>query len=233
MIDATNLQRSLYLVIELKQLGCPIIVALNMMDEALARGLELDLKVLEGELGCPIIPTVATKRKGIDQLKEEIKIVIQEGRMPEPPENFLYEIRKLDVIKDTYARVEEIIGLATLREMTPDTFTEKIDRWVLHPMLGMIILIGFLVFVFQLMFSWAGPVMDFVETGVTMIQSLFIGIMSEGLLQSFLVDGVIAGVGNFLVFLPQFEHKMVPLNVSVNSLPMSAFRSTRLSPTGR
>ncbi len=203
VIDATNLQRSLYLVIELKQLGCPVIVALNMMDEALARGLELDLKVLEGELGCPIIPTVATKRKGIDQLKEEIKIVIQEGRMPEPPENFLHEIRKLDVIKDTYARVEEIIGLATLREMTPDTFTEKIDRWVLHPVLGMIILIGFLVFVFQLMFSWAGPVMDFVETGVTMIQSLFIGIISEGLLQSFLVDGVIAGVGNFLVFLPQ------------------------------
>ena len=184
-------------------LGWPFIVALNMIDEALGRGLELDLAVFESELGCPIIPTVATKRKGIDQLKEQIEIVLEEGRIPEPPENFLHEIRKLDVIKATYERVEEILRLATIKQMEPDTVTEKIDQWVLHPVWGLIILIGFLIFVFQLMFSWAGPVMDLVETGVTLIQGLIIGIMSEGLLQSFLADGVIAGVGNFLVFLPQ------------------------------
>ncbi|MEE2923375.1 MAG: ferrous iron transporter B [bacterium] len=203
VIDATNLRRSLYLVIELQQLGCPVIVALNMMDEAHGRGLELDLAIFERELGCPIIPTVATKRKGIDQLKEKIQIVIKEGRAPEPPENFLHKIRRLDVIKATYTRVEEILRLATVKEMAPDTLTAKIDRWVLHPVWGLLILIGFLIFVFQLMFSWAGPVMDLVETGVTSIQSLVLGVMTEGLLQSFLVDGVIAGVGNFLVFLPQ------------------------------
>ena len=203
VIDATNLKRSLYLVLELKQLGCPIIVVLNMMDEALSRGLELDLAVLQQELDCPIIPTVATKGTGIDQLKEQIKNVIREGRTPEPPEHFLHEIRKLDFIRDTYAKVDQLIRQVTINEMNPDTFTEKLDRWVLHPVWGLLILVVFLVFVFQLMFSWAGPLMDLVETGVTSIQNLSIGLISEGLFQSFVVDGVIAGVGNFLVFLPQ------------------------------
>ena len=203
VIDATNLKRSLYLVLELKQLGCPIIVVLNMMDEALSRGLELDLAVLQQELDCPIIPTVATKGTGIDQLKEQIKNVIREGRTPEPPEHFLHEIRKLDFIRDTYAKVDHLVRQVTIKEMNPDTFTERIDRWVLHPIWGLLILIVFLVFVFQLMFSWAGPLMDLVETGVTTIQNLSIGLISEGLFQSFVVDGVIAGVGNFLVFLPQ------------------------------
>ena len=173
------------------------------MDEALSRGLELDLAVLQQELDCPIIPTVATKGTGIDQLKEQIKNVIREGRTPELPEHFLHEIRKLDFIRDTYAKVDQLVRQVTINEMNPDTFTEKLDRWVLHPVWGLLILIVFLVFVFQLMFSWAGPLMDLVETGVISIQNLSIGLISEGLFQSFVVDGVIAGVGNFLVFLPQ------------------------------
>ena len=170
----------------------PIIVVLNMMDEALSRGLELDLAVLQQELDCPIIPTVAERHR-YDQLKEQIKNVIREGRTPEPPEHFLHEIRKLDFIRDTYAKVDQLIRQVTINEMNPDTFTEKLDRWVLHPVWGLLILVVFLVFVFQLMFSWAGPLMDLVETGVTSIK-IFQLDLSPGLFQSFVVDGVIAGV---------------------------------------
>lgn len=203
VIDATNLKRSLYLVLELQKLGCPMVVALNMMDEATSRGLRLDIEVLEVELQCPVVATAATSKMGLPELKQVLERLIDQQGEPSVPEGFLHEIRKIETIQKTYARVEQIVDRATLSGMTPDTFTERVDSWVLHPVAGLIILCGFLILIFQLMFSWAGPLMDLVEQFVGSIQDLASSTIPSGLMQSFVVDGVIAGVGNFLVFLPQ------------------------------
>lgn len=203
VIDATNLRRSLYLVLELKRLNCPIVVALNMIDLSSSRGQVIDIGALERELGCSVVETAATSSYGLDELKNVLSKLIQEGANPDPPEGFLHDIRKIEVIQRTYARVEEIIAQVTLREMVPDKLSDRIDSWVLHPFYGLFILASFLIVIFQLLFSWAGPMMDLVEVSVGYIQGFFSSLIPAGFLQSFVVDGVVAGVGNFLVFLPQ------------------------------
>jgi ferrous iron transport protein B len=199
--DATNLERGLGLVLELKALGRPMVLALNMMDLARERGLELDLGVLSRELGMPVLPTVAVKGQGISELLTQAESLLNgaAGAASAPR----WQKPMTSDIRSRFAEVDRIVRASTKRASRPTVWTERIDRVVLHPLWGTLLLLLVLAVVFQAIFSWANLPMELIKQGVEATGHAIAGSMSEGPLRSLLVDGVVAGVGAVLVFLPQ------------------------------
>ncbi len=197
--DATNLERSLGLVLEVRQLGVPVVLALNMMDLARNRGLELDLEVLKRELGVPVVPTVAVKKQGIPELLSEVESMLGRSRAPrrDPGQADAASIRA------RFADVDRILGLAVKKQAAPSEWTTRIDRVVLHPLWGNLLLASVLLMMFQAIFNWATVPADLLEGAVGSFGEWLSGRMAEGPLRSLLVDGVVAGVGGVVVFLPQ------------------------------
>ncbi len=197
--DATNLRLVLRLILELKAVGRPMVLALNMYDIAQRQGLRIDLERLRAELGVPIITTVATRKRGIDDLVAAIEdqaavAAVTESQWHSPD---AAELR-------TAAREAERIMKACVRPPErPDTLTGRIDSVLLHPVGGLLILFTLLFVMFQAVFSWAAPVMDGIEAGIAWLGGLVANVLPDGLLQSLIVDGIISGVGSVLVFLPQ------------------------------
>jgi ferrous iron transport protein B len=198
--DATNLERGLGLVLELKALGRPMVLALNMMDLAKHRGLVLDLETLSRELGMQVVPTIAVKGQGIGELLSKAEALLGAAsqasaaswRKPSP-----------DEIRARFAEVDRIVRAATRSEPRPTLWTDRIDRVVLHPVWGTLLLLLVLAVVFQAIFTWASVPMDLIEKGVEAAGGAVAASLGEGALRSLLVDGVIAGVGAVVVFLPQ------------------------------
>ena len=271
--DATNLERSLGLVLDLKKLGYPVIVSLNMMDLALKRGLKVDLRKLEKRLGFPAIPTIALKKGGIQDLLVAIDALIQKSSTNEfvqqktaaeaqidptvvgqenkiPSENRedpgmaraavlgekgtqgfdqasparegaakSFEGFRLDsktgVQKSVYFEyspeslkqrsdeVDAILAEAVLERTRADAVTDQIDKVLLHPVFGVVILISILFFMFESVFSWAAYPMDLIEQGVAALGVAIGEFLPAGAIQDLVVNGVIGGVGSVLVFLPQ------------------------------
>jgi ferrous iron transport protein B len=197
--DATNLRLVLRLILELKAVGRPMVLALNMYDIAQRQGLRIDLEKLGAELGVPIITTVATRKRGIDDLIVAIEdraavAAVTESQWHSPD---AAELR-------TAAREAERIMKACVRPPErPDTLTGRIDSILLHPVAGLVILFALLFIMFQAVFSWAAPLMDGIEAGIGWLGGLVAAVIPDGLLQSLIVDGIISGVGSVLVFLPQ------------------------------
>ncbi len=198
--DATNLRLVLRLILELKAVGRPMVLALNMFDIAQRQGLRIDLDGLARELGCPIVTTVATRKRGIDHLTARVDELVTAGalghasRWREPDaEEIRAAHREAQRILKTYVRPPE----------RPDTFTAKVDAVLLHPVAGLAILGALMFVVFQAVFSWAGPPADAIEAGVAWLGAQVAAVLPDGLLQSLIVDGLFAGVGSVLVFLPQ------------------------------
>lgn len=201
VVDSTNLERSLYLVFELKKLNIPMIVALNLWDVAVARGQKINLAKLQEGLGVPVVPTSAKTREGAAELIEQIKQLV-------PNPNFEKELdpqefRKLESIKNIFNQIDTILKECVEEKIRPDTLTQKIDRIVLHPVFGPISLTIVLMMMFQAIFSWASPLSDMIEQMVGFISEFAKSIIPASNFQSFIVDGVISGTGNVLVFLPQ------------------------------
>jgi ferrous iron transport protein B len=201
VVDSTNLERSLYLIFELKKLNIPMVVALNLWDLASIRGQELNLSKLQKLLDVPIIPTSAKEDLGIDELIKAVK------ELP-PHENVNkkldpQEFRNLENIKNIFAQIDDILAKTVIKKIQPDTLTKKIDQYVLHPVYGPFLLTLILLIMFQVIFSWSAPLSDLIETGLNHFASLVKGIIPHPLLQSLVVDGVITGAGNVFVFLPQ------------------------------
>lgn len=204
VVDATNLKKSIYLALQLQEVGKKFVVALNMMDIAKKRGQELDLNELSHALGnVSIIPIVAIEGEGIDQL---LRAVCEEKQVTDAevdiPADFQKQIKDPKYIKEKFDNIEKIIKDVTVKEIEMDSLTEKVDSFLLHPFMGPIILIVLLVFIFQLLFAWSDPFMGMIEDGFSFLGSIATGILPEGLLQSLVVDGIIAGVGGIMVFLP-------------------------------
>ncbi|MCV0413515.1 MAG: ferrous iron transporter B [Brevundimonas sp.] len=197
--DATNLRLVLRLILELKAVGRPMVLALNMYDIAQRQGLRIDLDGLRAELGVPIVTTVATRRRGVDDLIAAIETqaeiaALSDSRWRSPD---AAELRAA-------AREAERIMKAHVRPPErPDTLTGKIDAVLLHPVAGLAILLALLFVMFQAVFSWAAPLMDGIEGGIGWLGGLVAAVLPDGLLQSLIVDGIISGVGSVLVFLPQ------------------------------
>lgn len=202
VIDATNLRLHIRFALELKRLGLPIIIALNMMDLASRDGIELDTARLSDELGIPVIPTVAVRRAGIAELINAFSTdtwaalwkrfpVSPNGSDPEP------------TFRDHQKEARRIAAAVTVREGVEHVLTRRMDSVALSPVFGPILLLSVLFLMFQAVFAWAEAPMAWIDNGIMELQRYSVEFLPDGLLQSLIVDGVLAGVGSVVIFLPQ------------------------------
>ncbi|MCM2350828.1 MAG: ferrous iron transporter B [Bacteriovoracaceae bacterium] len=205
VLDATNLDKSLYLAFQLKRLGYPLVIALNLMDEAKKRNFSLDLKEFSQKLDAVVIPTSASTGEGAKELIAALMIELQKGEKPflEVPENAQKVFRSPAYVNGIFKEIDQLLKEVTLTSLRPDTFSERIDRIVLHPFWGVVTLFATLILIFQTLFSWAEPIMDLIESMFGSLGELASTLISNELLRSLVVDGIIGGVGGVLVFLPQ------------------------------
>jgi len=199
VVDATNLRMNLRLVLELKRLGRPMIVALNMTDVARARGLAIDVARLAAELGCPVVETVAVQHNGHSQLLVQLDQDL--ARQHGAPETIAHTTPRGST--EIQQEVRRILALAAPQAGQVQRFHFKVDAWAMHPVWGLVILAVLLFLVFQAVFSWATVPMDAIKAAMAWLAEWTGTHMAEGPLRSLLVDGVIAGAGGVLVFLPQ------------------------------
>ncbi len=200
--DATNLRLVLRLVLELKQVGRPFVLALNMYDIAQRQGLRIDLERLSQEIGAPIVTTVATRKRGLPELLTEVETIVAASKPELTAENVWHEPTPAE-IRAAHAQAERIFKACVKPPERPDTITGKIDDVLLHPAAGLAILLTLLFVMFQAVFTWATPAMDGIDAGFAALVELTNANLPKGLLTSFIADGLIAGVGSVLVFLPQ------------------------------
>jgi ferrous iron transport protein B len=197
--DATNLRLNLRLVLELRDLGVPMIVALNMSDLARERGYRLDRERLEQELGVPVVETVAVAQGGHKDLLETLETVEHPGPAP----SRAWSDPSFEHIQHTQREVRRILHAADYAEPVRSTALQRIDAVVMHPLAGPVILAVLLFFIFQAVFSWAAVPMEMIDAGVSALGAQLQAALPDGALRSLLVDGVVAGAGSVLVFLPQ------------------------------
>ena len=198
--DATNLRLVLRLILELKAVGRPMVLALNMYDIAQRQGLRIDLEGLERELGCPIVTTVATRKRGIEELTAKVDALIASGALS--TDNVWHEPSATE-IRGAHREAQRILKAYVRPPERPDTLTGRVDAVLLHPAAGLAILLGLLFLMFQAVFTWAGPPADLIEAGVAWLGVQVGTLLPDGLIRSLIVDGLFAGVGSVLVFLPQ------------------------------
>ncbi len=275
IVDASNLERNLYLVSQVLELGLPTVLAVNMMDVARSRGIELDLPKLAERLGVAVVPIEAHRRRGMEQLRQALDdlpgAVARATPSPFPPA-FVAEVDQLETLlgtrrcrlpsgasrtgwprylverllldtsgylaelasgagatdlADQVARARQrladagcpvpaveavarygwvarqVAGLVRRPAVRPVTVTDRLDRVLTHKFWGSLIFVLLMVLIFQSVFTWAGPAVDLISAGVDAFSTWLGGQFSEGPLASLVVDGLCAGVGNVLVFLPQ------------------------------
>jgi ferrous iron transport protein B len=198
--DATNLRQNLRLVLSLKRLGLPMVVALNMTDIARRKGIVIDADRLATELGMPVVETVGVKTTGVREL---IK-VLDATPMPERQvQTRSWQPSSRADIEQDQAEVRRILGVVGADRLDGVTFSDRLDALVLHPLLGPAILAVILFLVFQAVFAWAQVPMDAIKLGVASFGDWLGAALPQSLLKGLLIDGILAGIGSVLVFLPQ------------------------------
>ena len=227
--DATNLRLNLRLVVEAKRLGLPTVLALNMTDVAKHRGVEIDIPALERELGMPVVQTVAVRRGGADDLVR----LIQEHLADRPMSPREWKAPDVTDVAATQREVRRILDAAVREPLNELRVDDALDRVVMHPVWGFVILAATLFLIFQAVFQWAQWPMDGIKAGVEALGALLTSWLPAGVLQSLLVDGVVAGVGSVLVFLPQILILFMFILALEDSgyLPRAAFMLDRLMGT--
>jgi len=196
--DATNLRLHLRLLLEVRRLGRPMVVALNMMDAARARGIDIDVARLQARLGVPVLETIAIQRGGAQALVNSL-----EGKLPAAPAVATAAATASPEAADLHAEVRAIIG-ATVR--IPDNVAaadDRIDRWALHPVIGPAILATVMFLVFQAVYALGLPLTDLIVGAVEYLGGVVGDSMADGPLKGLIVDGIFAGLGTVLGFLPQ------------------------------
>lgn len=209
VVDATNLRLHLRFVLEVRALGRPMVVALNMADAAQRRGIRIDREALERELGVPVVETVAVRRNGARALVEKLDAMAAKTTAPaaavtgaadaapnsghpgQSPEQALH------------AETRRLLALAVSMPTRTARIDDALDRWLLHPVFGLLSLAVVMFLIFQAVYAWATPMMDGIEAATGWLGGVVADVMPEGPLESLLVDGIIAGLGGVIVFLPQ------------------------------
>ena len=216
--DATNLRLHLRFVLEVRKLGRPMVLALNMSDAARRRGIRIDVDKLQARLGIPVVETVAVRHGGAAELTRCL-----EG-----------DVRAVVVAEDStdlHVQVRELIAEAVSMPRRTAEIDDAIDRIVLHPALGLVLLAAIMFLIFQAVFSWAEPLMEAIEIGIAHLGT-WVGsaLTSMPMLQSLVVDGIFAGIGSVLVFLPQILILFLFILALEESgyLPRAAFLLDRL-----
>ncbi|MEW6706903.1 MAG: ferrous iron transporter B [Pseudomonadota bacterium] len=197
--DASNLRLNLRLVLEARRVGVPLVVALNMSDVARRRGIRIDRAALERELGVPVVETVGIRHDGAKGLVA----MLDSTARPAPAAPQAWQAPGVEEVLHTQQEVRRVLAAAVQEPEADTRLDDAIDRVVLHPLWGLPILAALLFLMFQAVFSWASLPMDAISAGMQALGGWVQGVLPEGLLRSLLVDGVIAGAGSVLVFLPQ------------------------------
>jgi ferrous iron transport protein B len=205
LLDATTLERNLYLASQVLELGLPTVVALNMVDLIERSAIEIDVDKLSEELRCPVVPVVARTGRGMDVLRRELEHMISPGYKPEHPETGegLCDCSGCPY-KARYDWAEEVGARVTDGTTHTDPGkTDRIDAILTHPWVGVGLFLGVMFAVFALIFWVAQYPMDWIDSGFAFVGSTLGQWLPPGDLRSLIVDGIIGGVGGVLVFLPQ------------------------------
>ena len=194
VVDATNLRLHLRFVLELRALGKPMLVALNMADAAKKRGIDIDVAALQRELGVPVVETVAVRRGGADTLLARLDALVAHPHAV---------VDALPEGTDLHAETRRLLVAAVRMPERTAKIDDALDRWLLHPLFGLLTLAVVMFLIFQAVYAWATPLMDLIEAGTAALGAWAGGVLPEGPLNSLVVDGIIAGLGGVIVFLPQ------------------------------
>lgn len=216
--DATNLRLHLRFVLEVKRLGRPMLLVLNMMDTARRRGIDINVPELARQLDIPVVETVAVRRSGVAGLLE----VLDRPLPTQAP-----AITEGD---DLHAAVRQLLASTVSMPRNTDARDDAIDRLLLHPVIGLAFLAALMFLVFQAVFAWAEPFMEAIEQGVALLGAWTTQALPEGHLHSLINDGIFAGAGSVLVFLPQILILFFFILVLEESgyLPRAAFLLDRM-----
>ncbi|MEA3412519.1 MAG: ferrous iron transport protein B [Pseudomonadota bacterium] len=263
LVDASNLRRNLYLASQVLEMGLPVVVALNMTDVAERKGVRVDGPSLAGALDARVVPMIAARGEGIDDLKRVLEETLDHGHSPsirllpelkQAAESLGEELRGRNLaiddheveralidtggyaekrlqkiaVEDMSARLDDlrreigegqalsglearsrytwingVVDGVETRQETRGNWSDHIDRFVSHPGWGSLLFILVMAAVFQAVFSWATPMMEMIDTGAAWLGATLSGYLPPGALSSLLTDGMIAGVGSVVIFLPQ------------------------------
>lgn len=199
VIDANNFERNLYFTLQVMTTGIPMILALNMWDEMEKSRKKIDLKKIQEELGLVCVPMMARFGKGIPDLKLAIEKALENPSIP----NLKWDISKQSVMQ-RYQLIDELsLKIVTKPAQEVRTVSHQIDDVLTHPIFGWVIFAVVMAVIFQSIFSWAKPLMDFISSQVEAFGRLAAALLPDGQLESLIVDGMITGVGNVIVFIPQ------------------------------
>ncbi|BBB13694.1 ferrous iron transporter B [Sphingopyxis sp. FD7] len=196
VLDAANLDNHLCFALELLALNLPTVIALNMVDLATRDGLMLDAERLSRDLGVPVVPTVAVRRRGLAELLEAVDGAI---RAHQPRDTVAGPLNDSSL----HQRARAIARAAIVSETPVRRWTQRVDNIVLHPLLGMIILLALMFVMFQAVYAWAAPPADALEGLVGTMQTWMVDHIPQNFLRDLVVEGLLAGVGAVVVFLPQ------------------------------
>jgi len=220
--DATNLRLHLRFVLEVKRLGRPVVLALNMMDAAQRRGIEIDVPELQRRLGLPVVETVAVKRGGALALIERVdgEVPVTAPAMADDPASRA----------DLHAQVREILSATVTMPRQTAVMDDALDRWALHPVFGLAILAVVMFLVFQAVYAAGKPMSDLIGTGFGWLGGHVATLLPAGPLQSLVVNGLFGGLGTVLGFLPVILVLFFFILVLEESgyLPRAAFLLDRL-----
>jgi ferrous iron transport protein B len=225
--DATNLRQNLRLVLSLKRLGLPMVVALNMTDIARRKGIVIDADRLAVELGVPVVETVGVKTTGVKALIKVLdSIAIPERSSP----GVAWQPLSRGDLEHDQAEVRRILAKVGADRLDGVTLSDRLDALVLHPVLGPVILAVILFLVFQAVFAWAQVPMDEIKLGISTFGNWLGSALPNSLIKDLLINGVLAGVGSVLVFLPQIIILFFFILVLEDSgyLPRAAFLLDRV-----
>jgi ferrous iron transport protein B len=202
VVDATNLRLHLRFALEVRELGKPMILAVNMADVARRRGITIDLAVLERELGVPVVETVAVKRNGARALVEQIDRLVAEPHVPR-----LHLTKgagsEVGVAQALHQETRRLLSAAVGMPTRTARIDDALDRWLLHPVFGLLALAVVMFLIFQAVYAWATPMMNAIDVATAWLGTTVGAALPEGPLNSLLVKGIIAGLGGVIVFLPQ------------------------------
>jgi ferrous iron transport protein B len=199
IVDATRLERHLGFILELRELNKPMVVVLNMIDIATRNKINIDTNALEEILGIPVIAITATMKSSVRQLLKSISLIDSHKLQNPPP------FKKPDTVEERFLLVDSILDRCMRKPKSADQFSQSLDKVLLHPIYGSLAFIGILFLVFQSIFSLADTPMGLIESGVEFLGESTRGALEplSPLLASLFADGIVAGVGSVLVFLPQ------------------------------
>lgn len=202
VVDACNLRLGLRLVMELRHLNRPMVLALNQMDEARRRGISINTAALSQAIGIPIVETVAVNSQGVADLRKVLN-----GYAQQPPASAEEQVLTLsdrqESVEALYDQIESLMKQHVIQPAELPRWQDRLDSLVMHPVLGLVVLFTTLLVIFQAVFAWATPMVDLIDAGFVALGEGISSLLPDGILKDFLVDGLIAGVGGVLVFLPQ------------------------------